>query len=66
MNLLISIFSHIVAIIFSEIGITLLGGLGGFSLELTDWLIFRGARNVVLISKNGIKTVTVINVKIRL
>ncbi|KYN20666.1 Fatty acid synthase [Trachymyrmex cornetzi] len=33
----------------------ILGGLGGFGLELTDWLIFRGARNVVLISRNGIK-----------
>ncbi|XP_036142985.1 fatty acid synthase-like [Monomorium pharaonis] len=32
-----------------------LGGLGGFGLELTDWLIFRGARNVVLISRTGIK-----------
>ncbi|KYM83949.1 Fatty acid synthase [Atta colombica] len=33
----------------------ILGGLGGFGLELTDWLIFRGARNVILISRNGIK-----------
>jgi len=33
----------------------ILGGLGGFGLELTDWLIFRGARNVVLISRSGIK-----------
>ncbi|XP_071649609.1 fatty acid synthase-like [Temnothorax longispinosus] len=33
----------------------ILGGLGGFGLELTDWLIFRGARNVVLISRTGIK-----------
>ncbi|XP_018363681.1 PREDICTED: fatty acid synthase-like [Trachymyrmex cornetzi] len=33
----------------------ILGGLGGFGLELTDWLIFRGARNIVLISRNGIK-----------
>ncbi|KYM97697.1 Fatty acid synthase [Cyphomyrmex costatus] len=33
----------------------ILGGLGGFGLELTDWLILRGARNVVLISRNGIK-----------
>ncbi|XP_018305602.1 fatty acid synthase [Mycetomoellerius zeteki] len=32
-----------------------LGGLGGFGLELTDWLILRGARNVVLISRTGIK-----------
>ncbi|KAG5347678.1 FAS synthase, partial [Acromyrmex charruanus] len=33
----------------------ILGGLGGFGLELTDWLIFRGARNIILISRNGIK-----------
>ncbi|XP_071640962.1 fatty acid synthase-like isoform X2 [Temnothorax longispinosus] len=33
----------------------ILGGLGGFGLELTDWLIFRGARNVVLISRTGMK-----------
>ncbi|XP_018311182.1 fatty acid synthase [Mycetomoellerius zeteki] len=33
----------------------ILGGLGGFGLELTDWLIFRGAKNIVLISRNGIK-----------
>ncbi|XP_011705392.1 PREDICTED: fatty acid synthase-like, partial [Wasmannia auropunctata] len=33
----------------------ILGGLGGFGLELTDWLIFRGARNVILISRTGIK-----------
>ncbi|KYN04771.1 Fatty acid synthase [Cyphomyrmex costatus] len=33
----------------------ILGGLGGFGLELTDWLIFRGARNVILISRSGIK-----------
>ncbi|XP_018360096.1 PREDICTED: LOW QUALITY PROTEIN: fatty acid synthase-like [Trachymyrmex cornetzi] len=33
----------------------ILGGLGGFGLELTDWLIFRGAKNVILVSRNGIK-----------
>lgn len=33
----------------------ILGGLGGFGLELTDWLILRGAKNVVLISRTGIK-----------
>lgn len=31
------------------------GGLGGFGLELADWLIIRGAENIVLISRNGIK-----------
>ncbi|KYN14724.1 Fatty acid synthase [Trachymyrmex cornetzi] len=33
----------------------ILGGLGGFGLELTDWLIFRGAKNIILVSRNGIK-----------
>ncbi|XP_012543114.2 fatty acid synthase isoform X2 [Monomorium pharaonis] len=33
----------------------ILGGLGGFGLELTDWLIFRGARNITLVSRNGMK-----------
>ncbi|XP_036142716.1 fatty acid synthase-like [Monomorium pharaonis] len=33
----------------------ILGGLGGFGLELIDWLLFRGARNVVLVSRTGIK-----------
>lgn len=30
------------------------GGLGGFGLELTDWLIIRGARKLVLSSSRGI------------
>lgn len=34
----------------------ILGGLGGFGLELADWLILRGAKNLVLTSKTGIKT----------
>ena len=29
--------------------------MGGFGLELTDWLILRGAKNVVLTSRTGIK-----------
>lgn len=32
------------------------GGLGGFGLELADWLILRGCRTLVLSSRNGIKT----------
>lgn len=31
------------------------GGLGGFGLELTDWLILRGARKVLLTSRTGVK-----------
>jgi fatty acid synthase len=34
----------------------LTGGLGGFGLELADWLVSRGARKLVLSSRNGIKT----------
>jgi len=33
----------------------ILGGLGGFGLELTEWLILRGAKNVVLVSRTGIR-----------
>jgi fatty acid synthase len=32
------------------------GGLGGFGLELADWLVSRGARKLVLASRNGIRT----------
>nr|XP_050846967.1 fatty acid synthase-like [Vespula vulgaris] len=32
-----------------------LGGLGGFGLELIDWLILRNAQNIVITSRNGIK-----------
>lgn len=31
------------------------GGLGGFGLELADWLVVRGCRKLVLSSRNGIK-----------
>ncbi|XP_013112283.2 fatty acid synthase [Stomoxys calcitrans] len=30
------------------------GGLGGFGLELADWMILRGARKIVLSSRKGI------------
>ncbi|CAH0385876.1 unnamed protein product [Bemisia tabaci] len=32
------------------------GGLGGFGLELADWLILRGARKIVLTSRVGLRT----------
>ncbi|XP_033753240.1 LOW QUALITY PROTEIN: fatty acid synthase-like [Pecten maximus] len=32
------------------------GGLGGFGLELAQWLINRGARHLVLTSRSGVKT----------
>ena len=31
------------------------GGLGGFGLELTYWMTTRGAKNIILTSRNGIK-----------
>jgi fatty acid synthase, animal type len=31
------------------------GGLGGFGLELADWLILRGCRKLVLSSRSGVK-----------
>ncbi|XP_071625459.1 fatty acid synthase-like isoform X2 [Temnothorax longispinosus] len=34
----------------------ILGGLGGFGLELADWLTLRGAKNLVLTSRAGIRT----------
>ncbi|XP_063391024.1 fatty acid synthase-like [Cydia fagiglandana] len=34
----------------------LVGGLGGFGLELCDWLVSRGARTVVLSSRSGVRT----------
>ncbi|XP_071575421.1 fatty acid synthase-like [Temnothorax nylanderi] len=34
----------------------ILGGLGGFGLELADWLTLRGAKNLVLTSRTGIRT----------
>ncbi|XP_067206011.1 fatty acid synthase-like [Linepithema humile] len=33
----------------------ILGGLGGFGLELADWLVVRGAQNLVFISRAGVK-----------
>ncbi|KAH1002410.1 hypothetical protein HUJ04_008498 [Dendroctonus ponderosae] len=34
----------------------LVGGLGGFGLELADWLVKRGAKKLVLTSRSGVKT----------
>ncbi|XP_039303879.1 fatty acid synthase [Solenopsis invicta] len=34
----------------------LVGGLGGFGLELADWIISRGAKVIVLVSRSGIRT----------
>lgn len=32
------------------------GGLGGFGLELSDWMVLRGARKLVLSSRSGVTT----------
>lgn len=32
------------------------GGLGGFGLELAQWLVDRGARHLVLTTRTGIRT----------
>lgn len=34
----------------------LVGGLGGFGLELADWMIARGAKFIILVSRSGIRT----------
>lgn len=40
----------------SEKSYVIVGGLGGFGLELADWLVLRGATKLVLTSRSGIKT----------
>lgn len=40
----------------SEKTYVLVGGLGGFGLELSNWLISRGAKKIVLTSRSGIKS----------
>lgn len=37
-----------------ELVYVLVGGLGGFGIELADWLVIRGARKIVLNSRRGI------------
>lgn len=32
------------------------GGLGGFGLELADWLALRGCKHLVLTSRSGLRT----------
>lgn len=32
----------------------ILGGLGGFGMELCDWLVLRGAKNLVITSRSGV------------
>ncbi|CAH2093487.1 unnamed protein product [Euphydryas editha] len=37
-----------------DLAYVVVGGLGGFGLELADWLIMRGARKVLLTSRRGV------------
>lgn len=32
------------------------GGLGGFGLELADWLVLRGCKKLILTSRSGLRT----------
>ncbi|XP_055691136.1 fatty acid synthase-like [Lutzomyia longipalpis] len=41
---------------YSEKIYVVVGGLGGLGLELINWLISRGAKNIVALSRNGIQT----------
>ncbi|XP_011311362.1 fatty acid synthase [Fopius arisanus] len=34
----------------------LVGGLGGFGLELANWMITRGAKHIILTSRSGVRT----------
>ncbi|KAG5674367.1 hypothetical protein PVAND_004341 [Polypedilum vanderplanki] len=34
----------------------IVGGLGGFGLELSNWLVTRGAKKIILTSRSGVKT----------
>ncbi|XP_029178050.1 fatty acid synthase-like [Nylanderia fulva] len=34
----------------------LIGGLGGFGLELANWMIARGARFIILVARTGVRT----------
>ncbi|KAF5283995.1 hypothetical protein FQR65_LT13629 [Abscondita terminalis] len=39
----------------SDKAYVIVGGLGGFGLELVDWLVVRGARKLMLVSRSGVK-----------
>lgn len=42
--------------VHSEKSYIVVGGLGGFGLELSHWLVSRGATKLVLTSRSGVKT----------
>lgn len=39
-----------------ELSYIIAGGLGGFGMELADWLVFRGCRKLLLNSRRGVTT----------
>ncbi|XP_050502321.1 fatty acid synthase isoform X2 [Diabrotica virgifera virgifera] len=41
---------------YPEKSYIIIGGLGGFGLELADWLVLRGVKNLVLVSRKGVTT----------
>ncbi|KAH7950565.1 hypothetical protein HPB51_028402 [Rhipicephalus microplus] len=41
---------------YSHKSYVIAGGLGGFGLELADWMVTRGCRKLLLISRSGIRT----------
>uniref|UniRef100_A0A6P7GLV5 Fatty acid synthase-like n=1 Tax=Diabrotica virgifera virgifera TaxID=50390 RepID=A0A6P7GLV5_DIAVI len=41
---------------YPEKSYIIIGGLGGFGLEVADWLVLRGARNLILVSRKGVTT----------
>lgn len=38
----------------SDMSYVLVGGLGGFGLELADWLVLRGCRKLIFSSSRGV------------
>ncbi|GAB0087210.1 Fatty acid synthase [Sergentomyia squamirostris] len=42
--------------LYKEKTYVVVGGLGGFGLELINWMISRGAKKIVVTSRSGIKT----------
>ncbi|KAK7919517.1 hypothetical protein WMY93_010801 [Mugilogobius chulae] len=47
--------SHLPDILLPSLSYIITGGLGGFGLELAQWLMERGARKIVLTSRSGIR-----------
>jgi len=39
-----------------EFSYVILGGLGGFGVELADWLVLRGCKKIVMSSRRGISS----------